>query len=297
MTSVAHTSSQTAAPQPVDDATFATMVRKWIVGFHGEVAPYPDSVIEDRVRTYIKQEDLYTEKVAYLLASLPSRPKTALDIGSSAGGLSVALAREGLTVHGIEPSLAGVEVSQIRAQRLGVSNISFQEGVGEKIPFADDSFDLVISIAVLEHVQNVKAVVSETFRVLKPGAYAYFEVPNNLFPFEGHYKMAWLPMMPKSWAKTYVRLRGAYPSFLNHLHYMNRFIVSRAFKDAGFTDAKDMYGDFLYGKAVGAPWTMGGGRLSKYPWLAPLVRLFFGALPTAWFANRAVFLLAKKPEA
>jgi 2-polyprenyl-3-methyl-5-hydroxy-6-metoxy-1,4-benzoquinol methylase len=281
----------------VDDQTFAKMVKAWIAGFHGEVAKQSEAALETRVKSYIKQEDLYDEKVRFVLSLLPRRPQTALDIGSSAGGLSVALARQGLTVQGIEPSEAGVNVSKARAARLGIDTAFFQVGVGEKIPFPDASFDLVVSIAVLEHVQDVCAVVSETFRVLKPGGHAYFEVPNNLFPFEGHYKMVWLPMMPKSLGKLYVKARGAYPSFLDHLHYMNRFIVKRRFAEAGFINIKDLYGDFLCGKCKGEAWATKEGRLAKWPWAAPLIRLVFGPWPSAWFCNRAVFLIAQKPEA
>jgi hypothetical protein len=120
-------------------------------------------------------------------------------------------------------------------------------------------------------------------------------VPNNLFPFEGHYKMVWIPMMPKSLAKRYVRLRGAYPQFLDHLHYMNRWIVKQYFQNAGFANVQDVHGDFLAGKAAGAPWAQRSGRLARLQWSAPLIRLIFGALPTAWFANRVVSILAMKP--
>lgn len=280
----------------IDDATFANNIRQWILGFHGDIAPRSDEWLNKRVRSYIQQEDLYKEKIQFFLDLLPVRPRNGLDVGSSAGGLSVALAQQDISMEGIEPSQAGVKVSTMRAHRLGLNNVRFQEGVGERIPFADNTFDFVISLAVLEHVQNVSAVVQETYRVLKPGGWAYFEVPNNLFPFEGHYKMAWLPMMPKPLAKIYVRARGAYPGFLDHLHYMNRWIVMRHFREAGFTGLKDVYGEFLSGKAAGAKWAARSGRLASMPWSAPLVRQLYGSLPTAWFINRAVCLLAMKPN-
>lgn len=252
--------------------------------------------MDKRVASYLRQENLYREKVRFLLDILPTRPQYGLDVGSSAGGLSVALAQTGIAMEGIEPSLAGVEVSNMRAQRLGLSNVRFQRGVGEHIPFPDNTFDLAISLAVLEHVESVTAVIEETYRVLKPGGVAYFEVPNNLFPFEGHYKMAWLPMMPKPLAKLYVRARGAYPEFLDHLHYMNRWIVMRRFEKAGFTCLKDVYGEFLSGKAAGATWAERSGRLCRMPWAAPFIRLLCGSLPSAWFLNRAVYLIAMKPN-
>lgn len=277
------------------DDEFLSGLEGWITGFHGDVAPLSPEKIKKRVISYVNQEDQFKEKIGFLLSILGAKPKLGLDIGSSAGGLSVALAQHGIEMHGIEPSLAGVEVSKMRAQRRKLNNVSFYHGVGEHLPFAESHFDFVISLAVLEHVQDVDQVVSEALRVLKPGGVAYFEVPNNLYPFEGHYKMLWLPMMPKFLAKLYVKARGAFPNFLDHLHYMNRFIVMKRFRKAGFHDLKDLYADFVVGKAKGEPWASQSGRLSKLSLIAPVFKIIFGKLPTSWFINRAVYLIAKKP--
>jgi len=280
-----------------DDAIFADHIRRWIIGFHGDIKPQTDELVDNRVRSYLYQERLYSEKVRFLLEFLPNRPLCGLDIGSSAGGLSVALALQGVSMIGIEPSQAGVNVSTLRAQRLGLHNVYFQQGVGEFLPFKDSFFDFVVSLAVLEHVEDVFSVVQEAYRVLKPGGVAYFEVPNNLFPFEGHYKMIWLPMMPKFFAKIYVRARRAYPEFLDHLHYMNRSIVTNHFLKAGFVNTNDVYGEFLAGKASGLAWANGSSRLARIPFGAALVRLVCCKLPTSLFMNRVVCLIATKPTA
>ncbi len=49
--------------------------------------------------------------------------------------------------------------------------------LGEAIPFLDNCFDLVICEAVLEHVPNPADIVSEIWRVLKPGGQVYVEIP------------------------------------------------------------------------------------------------------------------------
>jgi SAM-dependent methyltransferase len=50
-------------------------------------------------------------------------------------------------------------------------------GVGEELPFRDDSFDAVFSLAVLEHVKDPFACAAEIARVMKPGARLYCVVP------------------------------------------------------------------------------------------------------------------------
>lgn len=280
----------------VADEEFEAAIRGWLTAFHGGVKLLSETELACRVTSYLRQEELYREKVRFILSLLTAPPEYGLDIGSSAGGLSVAFAQAGVKMWGIEPSKPGVKASVMRARRLQLENVVFVEAVGEALPFADGLFDLVVSLAVLEHVKDVAKVLKEAFRVLKPGGWIYAEVPNNLFPFEGHYKMVWLPMMPRRLAKLYVRSRGCNPEFLDHLHYMSRVGFFRRVSAAGFTELKDVYGNFLAGKVSGAAWADPPIRFTGLRWAAPFIRVVSGWLPTAWFLNRAVYLLARKPE-
>lgn len=61
-------------------------------------------------------------------------------------------------------------------------NIYPMEGVdivgdAENLPFEDNSVDVIISCAVLEHVENIEKVVEEINRVLKPNGLVYIEIP------------------------------------------------------------------------------------------------------------------------
>jgi len=62
-------------------------------------------------------------------------------------------------------------------------------GVGEELPFKDDSFDAVFSLNVLEHVKNPFACAAELARVMKPGASLYCVVPflQPLHAYPHHY--------------------------------------------------------------------------------------------------------------
>lgn len=58
-------------------------------------------------------------------------------------------------------------------------------GVGEELPFSDDSFDAVFSLSVLEHVKDPFRCAREIARVLKPGGDLYCVVP-FLQPLHGY---------------------------------------------------------------------------------------------------------------
>jgi SAM-dependent methyltransferase len=57
--------------------------------------------------------------------------------------------------------------------------------VNEQLPFLDNSFDLVISVAVLEHVRDPFAAAREIIRVTKPGGVIHADIP-FLQPFHGY---------------------------------------------------------------------------------------------------------------
>jgi len=59
-------------------------------------------------------------------------------------------------------------------------------GAGEFLPFSINTFDLVLSHEVLEHVQDDRKAIQEIIRVLKPGGRLVLFVPNRGYPFETH---------------------------------------------------------------------------------------------------------------
>jgi len=56
----------------------------------------------------------------------------------------------------------------------------------EALPFANGSFDMVLSNEVIEHVSDDRAAVAEAVRVLKPGGRLIIYAPNRLYFFETH---------------------------------------------------------------------------------------------------------------
>jgi ubiquinone/menaquinone biosynthesis C-methylase UbiE len=62
-----------------------------------------------------------------------------------------------------------VDKARAGAAALGADNVDFIESEAERLPFADESFDVVISNGVIDLIPDKDAVFAELFRVLRPG--------------------------------------------------------------------------------------------------------------------------------
>ena len=93
-----------------------------------------------------------------------------LDVGSGDGTTAVPAAQRGANVFGIDISATLVAAGNARAEALGLSNLSFQEGDASHLDdLANDSFDLVVSIFGAMFAPKPFDVAKELVRVTRPG--------------------------------------------------------------------------------------------------------------------------------
>lgn len=57
---------------------------------------------------------------------------------------------------------------------------------GEHLPFADETFDLLVFNEVIEHVEDDRRTLEDAMRVLKEGGHVVIYAPNRMYPFETH---------------------------------------------------------------------------------------------------------------
>jgi ubiquinone/menaquinone biosynthesis C-methylase UbiE len=77
------------------------------------------------------------------------------------------------SLAGIDPSPKLLEMTRAAAQARGIA-ADIKSGVGEAMPFADASFDTVVTTFTLCSVEDPRAVLAEIRRVLRPGGTALF---------------------------------------------------------------------------------------------------------------------------
>ncbi len=101
-----------------------------------------------------------------------------LDLGCGGGFMSEALAKCGARVVGVDPSAEAIAAAREHAAR-GELTIDYRVGVGETLDAADSTFDAVVCVDVLEHVDDLQAVLDTVGRVLKPGGWFCFDTINR----------------------------------------------------------------------------------------------------------------------
>jgi SAM-dependent methyltransferase len=106
-----------------------------------------------------------------------------LDAGCGGGGMPVSFAEEAESVAAIDLNPRFRDAGTRLATERGVRNLSFAVANGMWLPFRSDTFDLVMSHAVIEHVADAARYLRECGRVLKPGGRMYLSTaPYLSFP-------------------------------------------------------------------------------------------------------------------
>lgn len=119
-----------------------------------------------------------------------------LDFGCGAGRLVQAGLDAGLDIAGAEVFYAG-STTRGDAAAAGLLGTSVHEIVDGRIPFPDASFDLVVNNQVMEHVEDLDAVLREIHRVLKPGGAVLSLFPSRDVWREGHIGIPFSHRLPK----------------------------------------------------------------------------------------------------
>ncbi|MET0291986.1 MAG: bifunctional 2-polyprenyl-6-hydroxyphenol methylase/3-demethylubiquinol 3-O-methyltransferase UbiG [Steroidobacteraceae bacterium] len=108
-----------------------------------------------------------------------------LDVGCGGGLLCEALAARGATVTGIDLSPGMIEVARLHAAERGV-RISYQVAEAASLLDADEPFDVVCCMEMLEHVPDAGLVLGQLGRLVRPGGHLVVSTLNrNLRAFLG----------------------------------------------------------------------------------------------------------------
>lgn len=151
-----------------------------------------------------------------------------LEVGTGSGGIAYHFAH-GAAQHWRVSAVDIVDNRQV------MEGYDFQLVQGVTLPFEGQSFDVVISNHVIEHVGDKSSQLHhllELRRVLKPGGRAYLAVPNRWMIIEPHYGLPLLSWIPRSWRSVYLKFAGK--GEIYDCEPLSRGEVQRLLEAAGF---------------------------------------------------------------
>jgi SAM-dependent methyltransferase len=147
----------------------------------------------------------------------PLRGRRLLDIGCGNGAYTLELAGAFDAVDGIEIEPERLRDFQRRAAAAGAAHVRAWKMSAADLAFADETFDVVTAIEVIEHIGDLERALGEIRRVLKPGGAFCITCPNRWFPIETH-SFA-VPLIGRSFP-------GRFFPFLPYLPPLHRRIAS-----------------------------------------------------------------------
>lgn len=145
------------------------------------MAPSDEKLAERGAPSYVWRAG-QDRRLAMVRAAAPTQDAMILIDGAGLGAYAVHLQAD-------SPHVFAFDIEFERACEAHERVPNTHVGASEYKPYPANTFDLILSHEVLEHVQDDRAALAEMARVLRPGGRAVIFTPNRWYPFEthGHY--------------------------------------------------------------------------------------------------------------
>ena len=129
-----------------------------------------------------------------------------VDIGCGGGLLCEPLTRLGATVTGVDAAERNIAIAKIHAEKSGLS-IDYRATTSEALVAAGETYDVVLNMEVVEHVDNVPLYMKSCADLVAPGGLMFTATLNRtarafaLAVVGAEYVLGWLPKGTHDWKK------------------------------------------------------------------------------------------------
>lgn len=189
-------------------ATFESLLRH----YWRSIPDVPEHLVERFVRGDLIGAERAADVVGQIGEEIGDHDAgmTVLEVGSGTAALGSAFSPRSAWVVASDMSLAWLVLARARLRALGLGNVTLVAATADRLPFPEQTFDLVVAADVIEHVPDPEAMVRSCVRALRPGGSLWLSTPNrySLTP-EPHVRLWGVGLLPRPLAVRYVRrLRG-----------------------------------------------------------------------------------------
>ncbi len=186
--------------------------------------------------------DIQLLRIKETLGQISIAPRKILDYGCGQGAWIDLLS----TIFP-KARLSGIDISDVAIAKAKTRfpKYYFNTFDGRRAPFSDESFDLIFSYHVLEHVYNIEASINDISRMIKKGGNACIILPcGNKNSFEERI-MNWMKDGKETSLEGYMVYH--YESSIGHLRRMTSQETIGLFKRNGLTLVKEFYSNHFFG--------------------------------------------------
>lgn len=155
------------------------------------------------------------------------RAPAVLDLGGQVESIGPLL---GALPSGATVTAVNIMTKHVRSIRKQFPQVRTLIGDASQLPFADQSFDLVYSNAVIEHLGTAAAQERMAREIQRVGRSWFVTTPNRWFPFDFHTRMPLLSWLPAQGLRRLARLYS-----YNHVH--RRYMTGCDHSDLRLLDA------------------------------------------------------------
>lgn len=179
-----------------DDSTTKRDIRAWWGDLYHQIYAETDARLtqDTLVGALDELEDLFRCRRHLAAVEMPLAAlagKMVLEIGSGGGGHSALFAHKGASVVAVDLTPERAASTGYKLSLLPERGGRAYQADAERLPFRDNSFDIVYSNGVLHHSEDTGRAVTEVHRVLKPGGRAV------LMLYARHSAAFWLNIVPR----------------------------------------------------------------------------------------------------
>ncbi len=187
---------------PDEVAKFAAMAASW----WDPTGPFKPLHKFNPVRLAYLRDKILANFALPAEAPLPFKGLRLLDIGCGGGLLTEPMARLGAKVTGIDATQKNISVASLHAAESGL-DIDYRCTTAEALVAEGVTFDVVLTMEVVEHVADPAPFIADCARLVAPGGICFAATLNRtaksfaMAIVGAEYVLGWLPRGTHSWSK------------------------------------------------------------------------------------------------